>query len=181
VSRLLRLTDRAGALTQRWLDPLIPPLARLVFAGVLWGYFWTSAFTKLGAGPLGVLFPSAGAYVQIFPRAMEAAGYDPGRLGLWHWAVVVAGTWAEFLLPLLIVAGLATRLAALGMIGFIAVQSATDVVAHGAALGHWFDAASDALIADQRAHWLFLLIVLVARGGGALALDRLLPAPRSDA
>jgi putative oxidoreductase len=178
---ILRLTGRAGALTQRWLDPLLAPLARLVLAGVLWGYFWTSAFTKLGDGPLGFLFPSAGAYVQIFPRAIEAVGYDPGRLGLWHWAVVVAGTWAEFLLPLLIVAGLATRLAALGMIGFILVQSATDIAAHGVPLGAWFDAASDALIADQRALWVFLLFVLVARGGGALALDRLLPAPRSDA
>lgn len=181
MNRILALGAWAAGQTDRLLTPLLSPLARLVFAGVLWGYFWTSALTKVGDGPLGLLFPSAGGYVQIFPRAMEAVGYDASKLGLWHWAVVVAGTWAELLLPLLIVAGLFTRLASLGMIGFIAVQTATDVLAHGAAVGAWFDAASDAPIADQRALWILLLLVLVARGGGALALDRLLPGPRVPA
>jgi putative oxidoreductase len=181
MNTLLLWDERLGRGAQRLLDPVLPLLARLVFAGVLWGYFWTSAITKLGDGPLGFLFPSAGGYVQIFPRAMEAVGYDPGRLGVWQWAVVVTGTWAEVLLPLLIVAGLLTRLASLGMIGFILVQSATDIVAHRAAHGRWFDAASDALIADQRALWIFLLVVLLAQGGGWLALDRLLPGGRREA
>jgi putative oxidoreductase len=42
-------------------------------------------------------------------------------MSIFHWAVVVAGTLAEFILPLLIVIGLFTRLAAFGMIGFVIV------------------------------------------------------------
>jgi putative oxidoreductase len=157
-----------------WLDrqdALLSTLARLVFAGVLLGYFWASGLTKIGAGPFS---PSAGAYAQIFPRQLEAAGYDPSALGGFATLVVVAGTLAEFLLPALIVLGLATRLAALAMIGFIAVQSLTDIFGHGAAAGAWFDRASDALIADQRALWVLLLAVLVIKGGGPAAVDQLL-------
>jgi putative oxidoreductase len=56
---------------------LLPLLARLVFAAVLLLFFWRSAMTKLGGGLAGLFQPSDGAYVQIFPRAMEAAGYQP--------------------------------------------------------------------------------------------------------
>jgi putative oxidoreductase len=160
-------------------DVLLPLLARLVFAGVLLVYYWNSALTKVGDGVLGILSPSSGAYVQIFPKAMEAAGYDTTQLTLFHWAVVVAGTAAEFVLPALIVAGLLTRLAALGMIGFITVQSLTDLFGHGGiahegTLGAWFDRMSDALILDQRAFWVLCLLILVLKGAGAVSLDRLL-------
>ena len=122
-------------------DWLVPTLARLVFAGVLLSYFWVSGLTKLGDGLFGIFMPSAGAYAQIFPRAMEAVGYDHGQLGVLHWLVVLAGTWAEFLLSFLIVTGLLTRLAALGMIGFVALQTLTDLFGHGAIAepgGKWF-------------------------------------------
>lgn len=157
----------------RWLDrqdAVLSTVARLLFAGVLLGYFWSSALTKLGAGPFS---PSAGAYAQIFPRQLEAAGYDPSALGLLATLVVLAGTWAEFVLPMLIVVGLLIRPAALAMVGFIAVQSLTDVFGHGADPGAWFDRASDALIADQRALWALLLAVLVIKGAGPLSGDRL--------
>lgn len=156
-------------------DWLLPTLARLVFAAVLFGYFWASAMTKLD----GVFTPSLGAYAQIFPKAFEAAGFDVGQMGLWHRLVVLAGTWAEFALPVLIVLGLLTRLAALGMIGFVLVQSLTDIFGHGAAAGAWFDRASDAVILDQRAFWVFLLAVLVLKGAGPLSADRLLGVERA--
>lgn len=171
------LSDRASAAAP-W---LLPTLARAAFAAVLLGYFWRSAMTKLGPGPLGFLMPSDGAYIQIFPRAMEAATYNSANLGLFHWAVVTAGTLAEFILPLLIVVGLLTRLASLGMIGFVAVQSLTDIYGHGvggADLGAWFDGASGALILDQRTLWVVLLAVPVLHGAGPLSLDRLLAGPR---
>jgi putative oxidoreductase len=155
--------DRAG-------DWLLPTLARLVFAGVLFSYFWTSAGTKLD----GLFTPALGAYAQIFPKAFEAAGYDVSQMGLWHRLVVLAGAWAEYLLPVLIVIGLMTRLAALGMVGFVVVQSLTDIWGHGSAAGAWFDAASDALILDQRALWVLLLAVLILKGAGPLSADRLL-------
>lgn len=163
-------------------DWILPTLARLLFAAILLAYFWKSALTKLGEGLLGILAPSTGAYAQIFPRALEAAGYDTSQLTPFHWAVALAGTWAEFLLPALIVLGLLTRLAALAMIGFVLVQTLTDLYGHGvisepASLGAWFDGAPGSLILDQRALWIFLLITLVIKGAGPLSLDRLL-APR---
>lgn len=166
-----RITDFLSRL-DRLGDALLPLAARAVFAAVLLVYFWASGLTKLD----DLFTPSLGAYAQIFPRAMEAAGFDVSQMGVFRTLIVLAGTWAEFVLPALIVVGLATRFAALGMIGFIAVQSLTDIVGHKASeatIGAWFDRASDALILDQRAFWLLALLVLVLKGAGALSLDRL--------
>jgi putative oxidoreductase len=177
LTALLTAHDRLAAALDRLAPSLLPLAARVVFAGVLLLYFWNSARTKLGDGTFGFLSPSDGAYGQIFPRAFDAVGFDSSQLGIFHWAVAIAGLWAEFLLPLLIVIGLFTRLAALGMAGFVVVQSLTDVLGHGIGgddLGHWFDTASGALIADQRALWLVLLAILVLKGAGPLSLDRLL-------
>jgi len=164
--------DRAAG---TWLLPL---LARLTFAATLLVYYWNSASTKLGDGVLGLLRPSVGAYAQIFPQQLEAAGYDASQLSILHWLMVVAGTWAEFLLPALIVLGLATRLAALGMIGFVTLQSLTDIYGHGqsdaATIGAWFDRFPDGVILDQRLFWGFTLAYLVVRGAGAVSLDALL-------
>ena len=107
----------------------------------------------------------------------ETVGYDSSQLGLIPHLVVLFGGWAEFVLPVLIVLGLLTRLAALGMTGFIVMQSVTDIWGHmadAATIGAWFDRASDALILDQRLMWVVMLAILVLRGGGPLALDRLI-------
>lgn len=178
MNRLISLHDSVFSTVERqsW---ILPTLARFLFAAVLLGYFWKSGLTKLGGGLLGILQPSVGAYAQIFPKAMEAVGYDTSQLSMFHWAVVVAGTWAEFILPTLIVLGLLTRLASLGMIGFIAVQSLTDLFGHGGiehaeTLGAWFDRFPDHVILDQRSLWVFLLITTVVKGAGPISLDRLL-------
>lgn len=164
--------DRAG-------DWLLPTLARYVFASTLLLYFWASGMTKVGDGLFGLLQPSVGAYVQIFPKAMEAVSFDVSQLGLFHWAVVTAGTLAEFILPLLIVIGLFTRLASIGMIGFVIVQSLTDLyghggIAHSETLGAMFDRIPDGVLLDQRMFWVFVLIVLVIKGAGPLSVDRIL-------
>ena len=154
-------------------DWVLPTLARLIFAAVLLVYFWASALTKFD----GVFAPSTGAFAQIYPRALEAVGYDAGQLGVLPYLVVLLGGWAEFVLPALIVLGLLTRAAALGMIGFVVMQSLTDIWGHmadAATIGGWFDRASDALILDQRAFWVTSLIVLVFKGAGPLSLDRAL-------
>lgn len=178
MNSLFAVHDRFSGALDRAASQFLPILARLVFAGVLLIYYWNSALTKLGDGLFGFLSPSSGAYVQIFPKAMEAVGYDTSQLSTIHWLVVVAGTMAEFILPALIIVGLLTRLAALGMIGFIVIQSLTDLFGHGGiaqegTLGAWFDRASDALILDQRAFWVLALLILVFKGAGALSLDRL--------
>ena len=156
---------------------ILPTVSRFIFAAVLAVYFWVSGLTKVGDGILGIFQPSLGAYAQIFPRVMEQVGYDVDALSLYHWAVVTAGTVAEFILPALIILGLLTRLSAIGMIGFIVVQSLTDLIGHNKwddslVLGAWFDAPSTSLIMDQRSLWVFLLLVLVIKGAGPLSLDR---------
>lgn len=170
IAQMARPINRLG-------DEALPILARLTFAGVLLMYYWNSGLTKLGDGIFGIFSPSLGAYAQIFPKAMEAVGFDVSQLGFFHWAVVTAGTIAEFVLPLLIIIGLLTRLAALGMIGFIIMQSLTDLYGHGGiahegTLGAWFDRMSDALILDQRAFWVLCLLILVFKGAGTLSIDR---------
>jgi putative oxidoreductase len=182
MTALINLYDTVANALGRLAPSLLPSLARLTFAGVLLVYFWNSARTKIGDGIGGLFQPSDGAYIQIFPKAVEAAGYDFSQLGFYHWAVVTAGTWAEIILPFLILIGLFTRLAALGMIGFIIVQSATDIIGHGVGgddLGRWFDAASGALILDQRGLWVMVLVTLVMLGAGPLSADRALTKRRS--
>ena len=76
-----------------------------------------------------------------------------------------------------------TRLAALGMIGFVIVQSYVDVSGHGVGgkdLGAWFDGPSGSLIMDQRLMWVLLFMILVVKGAGPLSLDRLLGRTASE-
>jgi putative oxidoreductase len=168
--------EKLEGLLEGW---FIPTLARFTFAATLLVYFWNSASTKVGEGIFGLFSPASGAYFQIFPKAIEAAGYNPENLTLFHTLAIIAGTTAEFLLPLLIVIGLFTRLAALGMIGFVTVQSLTDLFGHGGiehegTLGAWFDNLSDGLILDQRLFWVAILLTLVVKGAGPLSVDKIL-------
>jgi len=175
---LLSLYNAVFGLIERLGDWLLPLGARFVFAATLLIYYWKSGLTKLGDGLFGLFNPSVGAYAQIFPKQFEAVGYDASQLSIFHWAVVVAGTWAEFILPALIVLGLATRLASIGMIGFVVMQSLTDVYGHGQndikTLGAWFDRFPDGVILDQRLFWVFVLSFLVIKGAGAISLDAIL-------
>lgn len=177
MTRLLSFLDMIEAQLAH-LAKLWPSLARFTFAAVLFSYFWASGLTKLGDGIFGLLRPSVGAYAQIFPKMMESVGYDSSALPFWTYPVVIGGTWAEFILPILLIIGLYTRLAAIGMIGFIIVQSLTDLYGHGgiehaATMGAWFDRASDSLILDQRLFWVTVLIGIAAYGAGPLSVDHL--------
>ncbi len=178
MKRLISLhNDLCTAIAAR-ADTLLPTLARFLFAAILLRYFWHSALTKLGDGWAALTQPSDGAYAQIFPRVMEAASYDIAQLATWHWLVAILTLWAELALPALIVVGLASRIAAAGMIAFISIQSLTDVFGHGltdaATLGAWFDRDPGGVILDQRMLWIALLAVIVVKGAGPLSLDRLL-------
>lgn len=151
--------------------------ARFTFLAVLFFYYLNSAMTKVGDGVAGFFQVQDGAYFQIVPSVVEAAGYDTANVPFFYDVIVYAGTYTEFVLPILIVLGLFTRGAALAMIGFIAVQTYVDVNFHGVdekTVGALFDRASDSLIADQRMLWVFLLLVLVVKGAGRVSLDHLL-------
>ncbi|WP_375281048.1 DoxX family protein [Pseudooctadecabacter sp.] len=179
---MIALYDRTAHALNASAGVILPTLARFVFAATLLFYFWNSAGTKWDGTPFT---PGVGGYAQIFPKAMEAVGYDTSQMSIFHWAVVVGGTLAEYILPLLIVIGLFTRLASLAMIGFVVVQSLTDLYGHGGieyaeTLGAWFDNLSNGAILDQRAFWVLLLVTLVLKGAGPLSVDRILNRSRSS-
>lgn len=157
---------------QGWFPGL---LARFAFAAVLLGYFWNSARTKVGEGISGFFSVSDTAYFQIVPKVMEAAGLDTANVALFPWKLMVyAGTYAEFILPLLVVLGLFTRIAALGMMIFVIVQSYVDITQHQVGpetTGAWFDRFSDSAIMDQRLMWMVPLAYLVVKGAGAVSID----------
>ena len=176
---IIRLHDAAFGWLQRLLEGwFLGLLVRFVFAATLFLYFFRSAQTKVGEGVVGFFSVADGAYIQILPKVMERVGYDTSQIALFPWGwMVYAGTYAEFVLPVLIVLGLATRLAALGMIGFVAVQTYVDIAQHAVkaeTIGAWFDKDPSGLIADQRLFWVTLFAYLVVRGAGAVSLDGVL-------
>lgn len=183
INLFIDLHNRIFGFLERTADAwLLGLLARFVFAAVLWGYFLNSARTKVGEGITGFFSIQSGAYYQIAYPAVEAAGGDVGAVSFIPWGLIVLlGTYAEFILPLLLVIGLFSRIAALGMTVFIAVQTYVDVTVHqiGAeAVGSLFDRFPDAVIADQRLLWLVPLLVIVFKGPGLLSIDALLSSKR---
>ena len=179
IKHVVALHHKVFDAVERWFgDWFLGLFARFAYAAVLFVYFFNSAATKVGEGFFGFLFVSDNAYFQILPPVVERYGYDPAQVPFLPYGLIVhAGTYAELILPLLIVIGLFTRVAAFGMIVFIAVQSFVDIRYHGVdaeTVGAYFDAVPDALILDQRLLWGFLLVYLVVRGAGALSVDRLI-------
>jgi putative oxidoreductase len=179
IAAAVRFHGQAFHVAERMLDGWLPGFAaRFVFASVLLLYYLNSAATKVGEGLFGFFSVSDSAYYQIALPAVEAVGGDVSQVPLLPWGLIVtAGTYAEFLLPILVVLGLFTRLAALGMIAFIGVQTLVDVTVHqvGAeTIGALFDRFPDGVIADQRLLWAFPLLYLVLRGAGAISVDALL-------
>ncbi|WP_319518076.1 DoxX family membrane protein [uncultured Martelella sp.] len=172
------LYNRVFSDLQAFLAPWFPGLfARLVFAATLWLYFLNSALTKVGSGIAGFFTVSNSAYYQIALPAVEAAGGDVSAVPFLPWGLVVhLGTYAEFLLPLMIIAGILTRLSAIGMLGFIAVQTLVDITVHQVGpetIGALFDRFPDSAILDQRLFWTMPLVLLIVYGPGKISIDHL--------
>lgn len=177
-TRIKELHDAVFGGVERALDGWFLGLAaRFVFAAVLWMYFLNSARTKVGEGILGFLSIRDGAYYQIALPAVDAAGGDVSQVAFLPWGLMVfMGTYGEFVLPLLVVIGLFARIAAIGMIAFIAVQTLVDITVHQVGpetVGALFDRFPDAVILDQRLLWIFPLVYVAVKGAGAVSLDRL--------
>ncbi|MBN9672400.1 DoxX family protein [Roseibium aggregatum] len=162
-------------LTNGWLLGLA---ARFIFAAVLFQFFWNSALTKIGGNIMNIFTPTAGAYAQMLPKLMEQVSYDTSQVAFFPYGLMVLlGTWGEFLLPIMVVVGLFTRFASLGMIVFIIVMSYVDIYGHGAdakTIGALFDGEPYAIISDDRLLWIFLLLVPALKGPGVISLDWLL-------
>lgn len=173
------LHDRVFSTLERLTDGWFLGLfARFTFAAVLWGYFLNSARTKVGEGFLGFFQVAPGAYYQIALPAVEAAGGDVDAVAFLPWGLIVTlGTYGEFILPILLVVGLFSRVAAVGMIVFVAVQTLVDITVHQVGpetVGALFDRFPDSLIADQRLLWLVPLVYVALKGPGMVSLDHLL-------
>lgn len=172
---ILNIHDRIFTAIQAFLGPwFLTTAARFSFTSVTLLFFWSSGKTKIGDG---IFSPSFGAYAQIFPKKFESLGYDESLMSGLDTLVVLLGTYAEFILPAMIALGLFTRLASVGMIGFIGMMSIVDVYGHNAdttTIGKMFDRLPYGLIMDQRLLWVFLLLVLVIKGGGPISLDYIL-------
>lgn len=147
--------------------------ARFVFASTLYVYYLNSAKTKVGSGLLGFLEITDGAYIQIAGPAFEAAGYEQSAMPLPAHIMVIMGTYGEFILPILVIIGLFSRIGAVGMIGFVFVQTYVDVSVHGVALGSLFN-GQPADIIDQRLFWILPLLYVALKGPGAISLDTML-------
>jgi putative oxidoreductase len=179
LSPVTRLHDTVfGSLSRAAGDWFIPFAARFAFAAVLALYYWNSGLTKIGDGFFGFLDIQSGAYFSILGESgMLAYDFDTANVPFYLDIVVYLGSWMEFILPALVIIGLFTRVAALGMIFFVLVQSWVDVAVHKVGpetVGMLFDRISDSAIWDQRTLWVFLLVVLVIKGAGALSVDRLI-------
>jgi len=172
---ILNLHDRIFISINAFLAPwFLTTAARFSFTSVTLLFFWNSGKTKIGDS---IFSPSFGAYAQIFPKKFESLGYDESLMSGLDTLVVLLGTYAEFILPTMIALGLLTRLASLGMIGFIGMMSIVDVYGHNAdatTIGAMFDRLPYGLIMDQRLLWVFLLLVLIVKGGGPISLDYIL-------
>ena len=152
--------------------------ARLAFSSALMMFFLNSAATKVGSGFPGSLIPTVNAYAQMLPPVAEQAGYNADKIPFFPYALIVyGGTYAEFILPVIILLGLFTRAASVAMIGFIAVMTYVDINFHGAdakTIGVMFDRIHDSAISDQRLLWCIPLIYLILKGPGMISLDGIL-------
>ncbi len=154
-------------LTNGWFFGLF---ARFVFAATLYNYYLNSAKTKIGDGIFGIFDITDSAYIQIVGKAFEAAGYEQSAMPLPAHIMVYAGTYGEFILPLLVIFGLFSRIGAVGMIMFIIVQTYVDATAHNVALGSLFN-GQPADIIDQRLFWFVPLAYVALKGAGKISID----------
>ena len=172
---ILNVHDRIFTTISNLLGPwFLTTAARFSFTSVTLLFFWTSGKTKIGDS---IFSPSFGAYAQIYPKKFESLAYDESLMSGLDTLVVLLGTYAEFILPAMIALGLFTRLASVGMIGFIGMMSIVDIYGHNVdvtTIGAMFDRLPYGLIMDQRLLWVFLLLVLVIKGGGPISLDYIL-------
>lgn len=166
-----------------WAVAGLATLARLAFAAVLLPYFLTSAATELGGTPysVGPTMPgtllSLGAFYHLAPSMVTDIGsgtYNVPILGSMFLHLMV---FSEAVLPVLLVAGLATRTAAAGLVILIAVTTLIDIFAHDVPpeiIGTWFDANPFDEIADLRLLWGMLIAISLTLGGGPLSMDCLI-------
>jgi putative oxidoreductase len=141
MNMILRLWRQTDAILSRFPQSLLSLIGRIAIAQV----FWASGQTKVDGN--FHLRPEA---IELF-KTEYALPLIPAEI-----AAPMAAT-AEHLLPILLVLGLGTRLAALGLLGMTAVIQ----------IFVYPDAWTVHIV------WAAILLGLIRHGGGAFALDAL--------
>jgi putative oxidoreductase len=140
----------------QWISGKFPESLILLFTRVvLAGIFWRSGRTKV----------EEGSWLTVSENSLFQFTEDPfNKLPLLppEFAAYLT-TYAEHLLPILLVAGLFTRLSALALLGM------TMVIQLFIFPDAWWPVHS---------LWVALALVLIARGGGGLSVDALLTGRR---
>ena len=135
----------------RWLRSALPESILLLFVrAVLGGIFWRSGQTKVVEG---TWFQLSDTTYELFRTEYAGVPLLPPEF-----AAVIANT-AEHILPALLLAGLFTRGAALGLLGM------TLVIQLFVYPDAWW---------AEHSLWAALALVLVLRGGGMLSADAML-------
>jgi putative oxidoreductase len=144
LAALPRLLD-IGLDVARKLELALWPLVALALRLWIARVFFNSGLTKVRDWESTVLLFQFEYQVPLLPPSLAAA----------------LGTTFELGMPVLLVLGLATRLAALPLLGMALV------------IQFVLGAANPAYDSVEHYCWMLILLTLIARGGGALSLDAL--------
>jgi putative oxidoreductase len=134
-----------ASLSATWIDAIMLLFVRISLAGI----FWRSGRTKVDEGSWLSVSDTA---KFLFEEEYKGVPLPP------EFAAYMA-TYAEHLFPVLLVAGLFTRLSALALLGMTMV---IQIFVYPEA---WW---------SVHMIWVALALVLIVRGGGSLSLDQLL-------
>jgi putative oxidoreductase len=139
---ILALGSALIRITERWLAPLLFLAIRLWMAEI----FFRSGLLKI-RNPSGAIY----LFTEVHPVPFLAP-----------WLAAYLVTAIELVCPVLLVLGLAARLAALPMLAMALV------------IQFVVGAADPAFHLTEHYYWMFLLALIVAKGPGRLSLDHLL-------
>lgn len=155
---------------------LLVTASRAIFAVVLLPWHLgmaASMFTgsSLSMGPpFGSFGLTLGAYSFWLPEVLGATP-DPRNLTAGATALVLGMSVATGLLPLMVVAGLATRVATSAYLVFLILAAWLTPNDQWGAL---FDMDAFSMAPDMSLLWGGLVLPLIAHGGGPISLDRLI-------
>jgi putative oxidoreductase len=141
-ARAATTVRRAVDLIETWATPVLQLAIRLWIARV----FFNSGLTKIQDWDATLFLFQEEYRVPLLPTSIAA----------------IMGTAFELAMPVLLVIGLATRLAALPLIGMSLV------------IQFVLGASNPAYDNVEHIYWLFLLLVIAIRGPGVISLDHLL-------
>lgn len=153
---------------------LLATAHRLIFAAVLLPWTLGTAASMIAGSslsmgpPIGSLGLTLGAYSFWLPDILSRLNSRPTPA---ETALVLGMTLALALLPVLIVAGLATRAASLGWLIFLAAMSA---LAPEDQRGRLFDMDAFSMTPDMTLLWAALVLPLILHGAGPISLDQLI-------